>query len=134
MFDMIDIEDLFATPINWNKKDYKFNRDEKDMHPYTVINDDNFITIVHNVLGIDKADLKISLTREDGDYFIKIEGKTIDEYTNKEYSVSSTFGVNPEELELKQISSSMKNGLLYIQIKRKTPIQDLFEDITIDIQ
>ena len=24
MFDMIDIEDLFATPIDWNRKDYKF--------------------------------------------------------------------------------------------------------------
>ena len=36
MFDF-DFDDIF-TPIllDWDKKNYKFNREEKDMHPYTI--------------------------------------------------------------------------------------------------
>ena len=44
-------------PFDWDKDFYKFMRYEKDMHPYSVIkNKDGSITIVHNVLGLDKKE------------------------------------------------------------------------------
>ena len=40
MFDF-NLDDLFNAidmPLDWDKKAYMFNRNEKDMHPYSVIN------------------------------------------------------------------------------------------------
>ena len=34
----IDIFDWFFPAFDWDKKSYKFNRDEKDMHPYSIKN------------------------------------------------------------------------------------------------
>ena len=54
----LDLWDSF-NPFDWDKKTYKFDRDVKDMNPYSVINTDKEIIIVHNVLGIRKEDLKL---------------------------------------------------------------------------
>ena len=44
-----------------------------------------------------------------------------DSLTKREYSVSSRFALNEEELDLSNIKSSMRNGLLYIIIPAKKP-------------
>lgn len=112
-----DIFDLFLnTPLDWDKKSYKFNRDEKDMHPYSIINLEDKSIIVHNVVGIDKKDLKIKLEREGGNAYIVIDGKSKDEITKKVYSVSSRFAIDYTQLDIKKATSTMNNGLLYITI------------------
>lgn len=118
MFDNELIDFLFE-PFDWDKKSYKFNREEKDMHPYSIIQNDRETIITHNVLGINKEDLKLTRKNENGDSYIVIEGKTKDEITNKEYSVSSRFALDESQLNLSGIKSSVKNGLLYIIIPNK---------------
>lgn len=118
MFDSELIDFLFE-PFDWDKKSYKFNREEKDMHPYSIIKNDKETIITHNVLGINKEDLKLTRKNENGDSYIVIEGKTKDELTNKEYSVSSRFALDESQLDLSGIKSSVKNGLLYIIIPNK---------------
>ena len=116
---MLDFDNLFNfdelfNSFDWDKKNYKFNRDEKDMHPYSIIDNEKEVIIVHNVLGIDKKDLKNALNKESGNTYILIEGKSIDELTKKEYSISSRFALDTTQLDIKNITSTMKNGLLYI--------------------
>lgn len=118
MFDSELIDFLFE-PFDWDKKSYKFNREEKDMHPYSIIKNDKETIITHNILGINKEDLKLTRKNENGDSYIVIEGKTKDELTNKEYSVSSRFALDESQLDLSGIKSSVKNGLLYIVIPNK---------------
>ena len=108
MFDF-NLDDLFNAidmPLDWDKKAYMFNRDEKDMHPQSIVNLKDKTIITHNILGIDKKDLKLSLTRENGNAYILIEGKTIDELTKKTYSVSSRFAIDESQLDLSKISST----------------------------
>ena len=128
---LFNFDDLFNS-FDWDKKNYKFNRDEKDMHPYSIIDNEKEVIIVHNVLGIDKKDLKISLNKENGNTYILIEGKSIDELTKKEYSISSKFVIDATQLNIKNISSTMKNGLLYIVIPLKKE-EKLKENIQINI-
>ena len=87
-FDIL-IDSLF--PFDWDKKNYKFNREEKDMHPYSLKATDKEVIITHNILGIDKKDLKITRESENGITFILITGKTKDTITGKEYSINSRF-------------------------------------------
>ena len=77
MFDK-DLDILIDTlfPLDWDKKNYKFNREEKDMHPYTIKYSEKEMFITHNILGIDKKDLKITNESENGKTFISIKGKT----------------------------------------------------------
>lgn len=118
-FDLDFLNDILENPLVWDKDSYKFNRPVKDMSPYSVSNSDKQIVITHNVLGIDKKDLHISIETEKGNNYIKIEGKTTDALTKKVYEVSSTFALNADELDLTKISSKMSNGLLYIIINKK---------------
>lgn len=118
--DRPDIFDWAMNPFDWDKDFYKFMRDEKDMHPYSVIkNKDGSITIVHNVLGLDKKDLKLSTKEINGKNYILIEGKTKDEITGKIYSINSKFNCDIDRCDLNNIKSTMKNGLLYITIAAK---------------
>ena len=43
-----DLVNLFFEPFDWDKKGYRFNRDEKDMSPYSIIKTKDSMTIVHN--------------------------------------------------------------------------------------
>ena len=97
---------------------------------FSIINNKKETIIVHNVLGIDKKDLKISLNKESGNTYILIEGKSIDELTKKEYSISSRFALDTAQLDIKNVTSTMKNGLLYITIPLK---KEEKENIQIDI-
>ena len=88
------------------------------MNPYSIKQTDEGIILIHNVLGINKEDLKISTKRENHTNLIIIEGKTKDEVTGREYSINSRFSVD-DNVDLKSAKPSMKNGLLYISIKYK---------------
>lgn len=116
---LFNFDDLFNS-FDWDKKNYRFNRDEKDMHPYSIINKETEVIIVHNILGINKKDLKISLTKEDGSTYILIEGETRDELTEKKYSINSRFLINADKLDIKNVTSTTKDGLLYITIPLKS--------------
>ena len=106
-------------PLDWDKKNYKFNREEKDMHPYSIKNEEKQTIITHNILGIDKKDLKITNESENGKTFISIKGKTKDVITGKDYSIDSRFSLNVDEVDLSGIKATAKNGLLYIVIPTK---------------
>lgn len=128
-----DFYNLF-NPFDWDKPSYAFTRDEKDMKPYSIINGKDTITIVHNVLGIDKKDLKLSKEIENHHIYIVIEGKTTDEITGKEYTINSRFSVDDSQLNMKRIESTMRNGLLYVTIPYKE--KDKLEEgsVTIEIK
>ena len=116
----INLLDWAIDPFYWDKGFYKFNREEKDMHPYSINNNkDGSMTIVHNVLGLDKKDLKVSVQVINGRHYILIEGKTKDEITGKTYSINSKFSCDEHSCDLDSIKSTMKNGLLYITIASK---------------
>lgn len=110
--------DLF-NPFNFDKEFYKFTRDEKDMHPYSIVSGKDKITMVHNVLGLDKKDVKINKKVENGVTLIEISGTTEDELTGKKYSINSRFSIDDNQVDLSKATSSMKNGLLYISLPLK---------------
>jgi len=112
------VDNMFST-IDWDKKNYKFNREEKDMHPYSIKSDEKQTIITHNILGIDKKDLKISKEIENGISYIVITGKTKDDLTKQEYSVNSRFALDESQLDLSKINATARNGLLYITIPTK---------------
>ena len=62
-----------------------------------------------------------------------IEGKTKDLITGKLYSVSSRFAIEENTLELSKVTSSIRNGLLYITIpvKAETPAEEKETNIEI---
>lgn len=116
----LSIFDDFLSPFDWDKDFYKFNREEKDTHPYSFItNPDNSMTIVHNVLGLDKKDIKLVVKEVNDKGYILISGETKDEITNKVYSINSKFDFSPRDYNLDNVTSTMKNGLLYITIGGK---------------
>jgi HSP20 family molecular chaperone IbpA len=108
------VDSLF--PLDWDRKTYTFNRGEKDMHPYDIKTDKEKTLISHNILGINKEDLKIKKEVENGISYLVINGKTIDDITGKEYSINSRFALDDKSLDLSKISATTKNGLLYITI------------------
>ena len=103
------------------------------MHPYSVVDSKDVLIIVHNVLGIDKKDLKLTIKNEKNKTVLTIEGKTKDVITTKEYSVSSRFELDVDQLDLTKVSSTMNNGLLYITFVKK-PRQPKLNAINIEIK
>ena len=99
MFDK-DFFTLVMEPLTWDKSSYAFSRDEKDMHPYSVVSLKDKTIIVHNVLGIDKKDLKITRKVANGVVYLVIEGATKDSLTGKDYSISSTLQLDETQLNI----------------------------------
>ena len=125
------LDDIF-NPFDWDKDFYSFSRREKDMNPYSIYNKEGGIVLVHNVLGINKEDLKISPKTENHTSFIIIEGKSKDEKTKKEYSINSKFYFDSSKIDLENAKCSMKNGLLYIDIPYK--VEPKIEEKTLAIE
>ena len=130
MFDK-DLFTLIMEPLTWDKSSYAFSRDEKDMRPCSIMNLKDKTIIVHNVLGIDKKDLKITRKIENGIVYLLIEGKTKDSLTGKDYSISSTLQLDETQLNIDKISCNMKNGLVYITIPKETVKKDNLINISI---
>ena len=78
MFDDNFFDLILDGPFTWDKNAYKFNRTEKDMHPYSVVDGKETLVIVHNVLGVDKKDLKLTIKNENGK--IKHNNKTLNNF------------------------------------------------------
>ena len=95
------VDDLF----DFDRHFYFFNRDEKDMHPYDVVRKSNSIVITHNVLGIEKEDLKITVRTENLKSYLMIAGASKDKITGKTYSVNSRFQYNPDEIDVSKANS-----------------------------
>lgn len=125
--------DLLFNPFAWNKEVYQFNRLEKDMKPYSVHKNDNGVTLVHNVVGVDKKDLSVKLIEENGISKLVIEGETEPALGSpkSKYSIHSEFILDNNK-KIEDISSKLENGLLYITIKYEEPKEGSIK--TIDIQ
>lgn len=123
------IDDFF----NWSKKEYRFKRPLFDTSPYSVIYKDDKIILVHNILGIDKKDLTLDEYVDNDTHYLLIKGKTVDEITGQEYSISSTFYLGDGlKIDNNGIKSLAKNGLLYITIPYKKKEQEKKKTITIE--
>lgn len=118
MKNLLLLDDLFDFDRNF----YNFVRAEKDMTPYTVINKDKQTILVHNVIGINKEDLKVTMKTENGEKTLYITGQTTDEITGSNYAVNSRFKVKAQAI--KEIESECKNGLLYVTITYKEPKEE----------
>lgn len=125
--------DAFDDLFDFDRDFYRFNRDEKDMHPYDIINKENEIIITHNVLGIAKEDLNISVKTIKNKNYIVISGTTKDKITDKSYTINSRFEYNPNEIDVSKATSELINGILYITIPyQNKDIQN--KDIQINIK
>ncbi|MGN0992808.1 MAG: Hsp20/alpha crystallin family protein [Bacilli bacterium] len=111
--------DPFANLFDFDRHFYFFNRDEKDMQPYDIIRKEDSIVITHNVLGIEKEDLKVTIKNENLKTYLVISGTSKDKVTGKTYSINSRLLFNPDEIDVSKAVSELKNGLLYITIPYK---------------
>lgn len=116
---------FFSNLFDWDRDFYNFMRPEKDMTPYSIIEQKDKTILVHNIVGINKDDLKITIKSENGEKYICINGSTQDEITGQKYEVNSRFSVKAQDI--KNIESTMKNGLLYIEISYKTPKEEILD-------
>lgn len=123
-----DMLDLLVSPFDWDKEFYKFNRWEKDMNPYSIKYDkeNGKVIMSHNILGIDKKDLSVTVKPENGKNYLVISGKTVDEVTGKEYSVNSRFYIS-NDYDVDKMKAEARNGLVYITIPYK---KEVLEDKT----
>lgn len=123
--------DSWFTPFDWDRDFYNFRREEKDMHPYSIISKNNKTILVHNVVGIKKEDLKVSIKTENHYQILYITGKTKDDITEQEYSINSRFTL--KKSGIKDVTSEVKNGLLYITIQYEEPekIETKIKEITV---
>lgn len=123
-----DMLNFLVSPFDWDKEFYRFNRWEKDMNPYSIkYNKDNGSVIMsHNILGIDKKDLSVTVNPENGKNYLVISGKTVDEVTGKEYSVNSRFYIS-NDYDVDKMKAEARNGLVYITIPYK---KEVLEDKT----
>lgn len=113
--------DLLFNPLFWDKNLYRFNRAEKDMYPYSIKKEENGVVLTHNVVGIDKEDLVVKVeTDENGKSKLIISGETKNEDETDKYSVHSEFLLDNKK-KISDISSKLKNGLLYVTIKYEEP-------------
>ena len=120
--------DLLVSPFGWDKEFYRFNRWEKDMNPYSIKYDkeNGKVIMSHNILGIDKKDLSVTVKPENGKNYLVISGKTVDEVTGKEYSVNSRFYIS-NDYDVDKMKAEARNGLVYITIPYK---KEVLEDKT----
>ena len=128
------IFDAFEDLFDFDRHFYFFNRDEKDMHPYDVIRKKDALVLTHNVCGMNKEDLKLSIKTENLKSYIVINGTSKDEITGKTYSINSRFSYDPNEVDVSKASSEMKNGLLYITIPYKAKEEKSEDGIQIKIK
>ena len=107
--------------LDFDKEFYRFTRNLKDMYPYEIIRKDNRATVIHNVVGLSKDDIKISLEREGKIDYLVISGEKKNEITDKIYKVDSRFTINLDEIATEGIEWEVKDGLLYVYVAFKEP-------------
>lgn len=107
--------------LDFDKEFYRFTRNLKDMYPYEIVRKDNRATVIHNVVGLSKDDIKISLEREGKIDYLVISGEKKNEITDKIYKVDSRFTINLDEIATEGIEWEVKDGLLYVYVTFKAP-------------
>lgn len=107
--------------LDFDKEFYRFTRNLKDMYPYEIVKKDNRATVIHNVVGLSKDDIKISLEKEGKIDYLVISGEKKNEITDKIYKVDSRFAINIDEIAEEGIEWEVKDGLLYVYITFKKP-------------
>ena len=116
--DLLLLDDLF----DFDRKFYTFRRPEKDMMPYTVINKENQTVLIHNVVGINKEDLKVTTKTENGEKILYITGQTKDKISGSNYEINSRFKIKAQAI--KSIDCECANGLLYVTISYDKPAEE----------
>ena len=91
----------------FNNGDFRYSRVDKNI---TIINGDEHSTLVCNVLGINKENIKVDI---DEDY-IFINGLTKNELMNKDFYVDYKIRVKPDRIE--KIEKKVENGLLVLVV------------------
>ena len=132
--DLPTVFGMFDDLFDFDRHFYFFNRDEKDMHPYDVVRTENSLVLTHNILGINKEDLKVNVKTENKVHYIVISGTSKDKITGKTYSVNSRLAYDPKEVDVSKAESEVKNGILYITIPYKAKEKDTDEGIQIKIK
>jgi HSP20 family molecular chaperone IbpA len=109
--------------FDFDRDFYRFTRNLKDMYPYEIIrrDNDNEVIVVHNVVGLSKDDIKISVDRDNEYDYLVIAGERKNEVTDKIYKVDSRFIINLDDIDSNGVEYKVEDGLLYIYIKFKTP-------------
>ena len=109
--------------FDFDRDFYRFTRNLKDMYPYEIIrrDNDNEAIVVHNVVGLSKDDIKISVDRDNEYDYLVIAGERKNEVTDKIYKVDSRFIINLDDIDSNGVEYKVEDGLLYIYIKFKTP-------------
>ena len=83
------------------------------LRPFTdIFEDDSAVTIVANIAGVEKANLDISVE----EHVLTICGEYISE-DKKEVKYERQFKIGPD-IDLEQISASIKNGVASITLPR----------------
>lgn len=129
-----DFPSLLDSLFDFDRHSYFFNREEKDMHPYDVTRTSNSLILTHNVLGIAKEDLKVSIKSENLKNYLVIEGSSKDKITGKTYSINSRFAYDTNEIDVSKAESTVRNGILYITIPYKAKEEALDEGFQIKIK
>ena len=122
--------DLLDTLFDFDRNYYTFRRSEKDMAPYSIIKQEEKgkTILVHNILGINKEDLNVTVKTENSHKILYISGETKDKVTGQNYSINSRFTLGNID-NINDISSECRNGLLYITITHKTAVTKLEEKV-----
>ena len=124
--------DAFDDLFDFDRHFYFFFFDEKDMHPYDVTRKKDALILTHNVCGMNKEDLKLTIKTENLKHYVVINGTSKDEITGKTYSINSRFSYDPEEVDVSKATSEMKNGLLYITIPYKA--KEKLDETSVEIK
>ena len=97
----------------------------KSFGPYgsnTIINKENQTILIHNVVGINKEDLKISIKTENGEKILYIAGQTKDKVSGSNYEINSRFKIKAQSI--RNIECECANGLLYVTISYDKPEEE----------
>lgn len=106
--------------FNWDKPAYTFSRSVHDMHPYSIKTLEDRVVLVHNIVGVKEEDIKVDVVRtEDGRDQLVIEGVTHNDVLNYDYKIKSKFDIKADMY--KDVTYSVKDGLLYIELFKKEP-------------
>lgn len=132
--DIPSVFGMFDDLFDFDRHSYFFTRDEKDMHPYDIVRTENSLILTHNVLGLNKEDLKVNVKTENKRHYLVISGTSKDKITGKTYSINSRFAYDPKEVEVSKAESEVKNGILYITIPYKAKTKEVDEEIQIKIK
>lgn len=96
--------------INQEKEKHNFST----RHWQEIVKDDKAI-LVYDVHGIDKSDLKVTKTSEDGMSYITIEGKTKNEILDCDMEVKTRWMIPYRQF--KKPTKKIENGLLYVFVE-----------------